>query len=305
MTLLEDIQQAAIDANSDLATLLRKCKLLAVRLGSQPLEDWLLWESNGYPENAPVPQYRVWPLMVKGDFVGPLGDIYNKLPVPHSCIPIEARKHYARYECRQSIAAIESLLVQIAKDDGRIPSVDVGDLAVSIGTKVYRGYNCLAAWAECAPGNFVEVVNSVRNRILDFSLAVWKEAPSAGELGATSASKIEAVKLMQIFNTTIYGGSANLIGTANDSPITFNIVANDLTAIKEILLQYGVQDADVDELEKALKEEPEANNNKTFGPKVSAWIAKMVRKAAEGTWNVGLEVAGSLLAQAIWKYYGS
>jgi hypothetical protein len=39
MTLLQDIQNAAVDASSNLATLLRKCKLLAARLGSQQLED--------------------------------------------------------------------------------------------------------------------------------------------------------------------------------------------------------------------------------------------------------------------------
>ncbi len=37
MTLLEDIQNAAIDAENDLGTLRRKCKLLAARLGSQHL----------------------------------------------------------------------------------------------------------------------------------------------------------------------------------------------------------------------------------------------------------------------------
>ena len=60
-TILEDIQNDAVDASKDLSTLLRKCKLLAARLGSQQLEDWLLWESNGYPGDVPVPDYRVWP----------------------------------------------------------------------------------------------------------------------------------------------------------------------------------------------------------------------------------------------------
>jgi hypothetical protein len=66
MTLLEDIQSSAIDGKSDLATILRKCKLLAARLGSQPLEDWVLWESNGYPNGVTVPDYRIWPLWKPG-----------------------------------------------------------------------------------------------------------------------------------------------------------------------------------------------------------------------------------------------
>lgn len=50
-------------------------------------------------------------------------------------------------------------------------------------------------------------------------------------------------------------------------------------------------------------EEPNAEN-KTFGEKVNGWIVKMVNKALDGSWNVGIGAAGSLLAEAIWKYYG-
>jgi len=65
MTLIEEIQREAVDSKSDLGMLLRKCKLLAARLGSKPLEDWLLWESNGYPGDVQVPDYRIWPLELK------------------------------------------------------------------------------------------------------------------------------------------------------------------------------------------------------------------------------------------------
>ncbi len=58
MSILEEIQQAAVDANSDLGTLLRKCKVFAARMESQPLENWLIWESNGYPDEVEVPEYE-------------------------------------------------------------------------------------------------------------------------------------------------------------------------------------------------------------------------------------------------------
>ena len=56
MLLLEEIQAAAIDSHSDLGSVLRKCKVLAARLGSQPLENWLLWESNGFPDDVEIPE---------------------------------------------------------------------------------------------------------------------------------------------------------------------------------------------------------------------------------------------------------
>ena len=69
MNLLEDIQNAASDPSSSVSTLLRKCRILAARLGNQRLEDWIVWESDGYPEDVPVPKYRIWSLQVRGKFL--------------------------------------------------------------------------------------------------------------------------------------------------------------------------------------------------------------------------------------------
>ncbi len=301
MTLLEDIQQAAVDAKSDLGTLLRKCKLLAARLGSRPLEDWVIWESNGYPDSIEVPDYRVWPLEVKGHFAGPFGSGIRNAPIPLVCLPESARKHYERYECRESIAAIEATL---AKATSGTLQVNCGDLALILGGKVYQHQNCVQAWAEFGIGHLVELVNAVRNRILDFVLAVWKEAPGAGESGSTDAKRLEATRVTQIFNTTVYGGAASLIGTSEGSTIAFNIGMKDFSALERVLRASGMLDEDMAELRGALDSEPVPQSRESFGPRLSAWIAKMMGKAAEGTWKIGLGAAGTLLAQAIAKYYG-
>ncbi len=108
MSILNEIQAAAVDGESDLGALLRKCKVLAARLGSEPLENWVLWESNGYPENVEVPDYRTWELQLTGHFFGPFGSGIQNAPIPLVCVPDKFRKHYERYECRQSIASIEA-----------------------------------------------------------------------------------------------------------------------------------------------------------------------------------------------------
>ena len=157
MSLIEDIQNAAVDSNSDLATILRKCKLLAARLGSQPLEDWLLWELNGYPDEVEVPDYRIWHLEVKGHFFGPLSEIQNA-PIPLACLPERVRDHYRNYKCRQSVASIEEMLRK--SEDGTL-SVSTSDLAVTLGGKVYQGYNCVKAWAEFSIGHPIELLNEI------------------------------------------------------------------------------------------------------------------------------------------------
>lgn len=301
MTLLEDIQSSAIDGKSDLGALLRKCKLLAARLGSQPLEAWIIWESNGYPDEVAVPDYRIWPLEVKGHFSGPAGSGIRNAPIPMACIPEKARKRYQRYECRQSIASIE---VSLAEAKSGTVHVSTGDLALALGTKVYQYQNCMQAWAEFSTGHLVELINSVRNRILDFSLAIWKEAPEAGESTGKTSTGLEVSRVTQIFNTTVYGGSANLVGTANASTISFNIDLNDFPSLERVLRENGVADVDLNTLRGALESERAPESGGGFGPKMSAWISKMMGKAAEGSWNISLGAAGNLLAKAISKYYG-
>jgi hypothetical protein len=140
LTLLEEIQAEAVDSSCDLGALLRKCQVLAARLRSQPLEDWLVWESNGYPDEIPVPEYRIWSLELVGHFSGPFGSGLRNAPIPLLCLPEKVRQKYRNYECRQSISTIEQLL---KAKDGNDPAltlhVPTGDLAVVLGTKVYQG----------------------------------------------------------------------------------------------------------------------------------------------------------------------
>ena len=301
MTLLEDIQNAAVDSKSDLGTLLRKCKLLAARLGSKPLENWLIWESNGYPEDVDVPDYRIWPLEVKGHFAGPFGSGIQNAPIPSVCLPKKARDAYQNYKCRQSITSIEEMLKR--SDKGKL-RVSTGDLAVVLGTNVYEYQNCIQAWAEFSVGNLIELLNTVRNRILDFALTIWKEAPTAGNQTGKSEQVIESGRVTQIFNTTIYGGAASIVGSATESLITINISQNDLNSLEKALLSNAVAEEDIKALRVAIKSDGQIEKERGFGPRVSSWIAGMMKKAADGSWGVGIGAAGNLLAQAISKYYG-
>lgn len=302
MTLLEEIQNSAIDGSADLGTLLRKCKLLAARLGSRLLEDWLLWESNGYPDEVAVPDYRRWSLELKGHFSGPFQSGLRNAPIPLALLPERIRKAYQNFECRESVANIETMLK--ANESGTI-QITTGDLALYLGTNVYRGQNCLQAWAVCSISHLIELLNSVRNRVLDFSIAVWKENPLAGEIQQSGRPPaIESAKITQIFQTTVYGGSTNLVGTSDRSTIAFNVGGGDFSSVERILLENHASKEDIEELRSGLLSEPHQSSPETYGPKVSSWISKMTKKAAEGTWKIGVAAACELLPKLIAKYYG-
>lgn len=298
MSLLQEIQAAAVEADSDLGTILRKCKLLAARLGSKQLEDWLLWESNGYPDEVEVPDYRIWPLQVWGQFSSVR--YIRKAPVPTAALPEKARDHYRRYKCQLSVAAVENALCE--SDDGMI-HVSTDDLALMLGD-VFAHENCIQSWAEFGTQNLVELLNSVRNRVLDFALAVWKEYPEAGEANSSNPAQVSPAAISQIFNTTVYGGSANLVGNVTESTVTFNVERGDFDTLREVLVANDVAEEDIEELSQALQAEDAPTEAGKYGPRVSAWISKMMRKAADGSWKIGLGAAGTLVAQLIAKFYG-
>jgi hypothetical protein len=299
MTLLEEIQKAVIDPTSDLGTVLRKCKLLASRLGSQPLENWVHFELNGYPEKEGVPPFRMWSLELKGHFSGPFGSGIRDAPIPLACIPENIRQQYSQYQCRQSISVIEDILSR-AKEG--ILQVSTGDLAMFLGGKVYQNQHCYQAWAWFGVGNLVEIVNSVRNKVLDFTLELGKKAPDAGEIGGEVTSKLEPSNVTQIFHTIVYGGSVAVVGTNKLTEV--NIHPQDFESLSIVLKDNGISEEDLAELDSALESDDEPRPNTGFGPNVASWISKMMKKAAEGSWNISLGTAGNLLAQVIAKFYG-
>jgi hypothetical protein len=250
-----------------------------------------------------VPDYRIWTLEVKGHFSGPFGSGMRNVPIPLISLPERVRDSYRNYECKQSIATLEGLLKK-SNAGGGTWQISTSDLAFVLGTSVYQNQNCIAAWAEFPIGAVIDVLNTVRNRILDFALAVWKNQPQAGELTEKVERHLSQLTITQIFNTTIHGGSANLVATAADSSITFNIINNDFPSLERALKEKGVTTEDIAELQTAVDSDAKPESKNKFGPKVSEWIAKMVRKAADGSWKIGIGAAGSFLAQAIAKYYG-
>ena len=70
MTLLEQIQNEVIDGSSDLATVLRKCRVLSAKLKNPAFTEWVINELDGYPDSSPVPDYRIIRGQPYGNFIG-------------------------------------------------------------------------------------------------------------------------------------------------------------------------------------------------------------------------------------------
>lgn len=221
MSLLRDIQAAAIDSKVPLATLLRKGKVLAARLGNPEFKQWIEDELNGYKSSDSLPPYRKLYVNSKGHFSGPFQSGLRNADIPLSCIPEEFRESLSQSHMKEPIAALEALVEK--SDSGTAMEPWNPDLVAYVGGKIYERMNCMQAWKVIPISAVVAALDSVRTRVLNFVLEIEAEAPDAGE-AAVNSNPVPQEKVHQIFNTYISGNVQNLAtaGTNVHQFATFN-----------------------------------------------------------------------------------
>jgi len=175
MSLLRDIQDEIARSHSDITSVLLKCKILASRLGSSELSDWVKWELSGYAADQPVPEYRLLAIDYYASFMS-LGWTVDKAAIPLQFVPEKHRKSFREVEFRDGIAKAASL----ANSKGAIV-VQRPELIFALQGKMYPDMNCQSVWGEIPRTDFEQLISAVRTKILDFALKLEEKNPAAGE----------------------------------------------------------------------------------------------------------------------------
>lgn len=170
--LLEEVIEQAVDGETAVATLLRKCRLLSERFGDESFTEWVLKELNGYDDWKGLPEYRVVHAGAKGFMVGPMGAQINAQPLA-SVVLEEEHRHFAEKAFfRDAASAYENL-----KEDG-----DGGyrvewpaDLVVKYQSSFIRNYALNRAWQDIPAYALRAIPETVTNRILEFGLSLRKQ----------------------------------------------------------------------------------------------------------------------------------
>jgi len=110
MSLIQDIQAAAISQTTDVPTLLRMCKLLAARISYPKLNEWADRELNGYPDVKSLPDYRVVRVHSYGSFHGGLRQA-NRLQISVSILPENLQEQFRHAYLGSSISVYAELLI--------------------------------------------------------------------------------------------------------------------------------------------------------------------------------------------------
>jgi hypothetical protein len=301
MSLLREIQDAAVDGSSDLETLLRKCRVLATRLKHDQLKSWVGWELDGYPQDVELPEYRKFHCQCFGHFTGYGGSQVRNAPIPETCIPKEIRRGLTHAEMRQGIGPLKQLVD--TAESGTLMLKWPAETSHLFGGNIFEYYALAQGWMTLASSAIVGILSTVRNRILSFALEIEASYPDAGE-AAPGETPVPKEIVTQIFNQTFNAPVANVAsGHAIEQTGTINIQQGDFRTLATFLHEKGVSKEDIQDLEVAIKSDPQPTG-KAFGKKVAGWMGKMVAKSAEGAWKVTTDVATKLLVEAIKTHYG-
>lgn len=305
MSLLHDIQAAVLQEDADLGPILLKLRLLAARLGSQPLAEWVKHESEGYPAEAEIPDYRILSVSYTANFSGPFGSGIQNAPISPYLVEKFAGKQWVRYEMRDSIAAVDDLLTTSTK--GGSLGINAANLILLLQGNVYPDYACNSVSGTISRSALAAVRHSVRSRVLELTIELEKSIPeaSAVSLGASSASAPQnAAAATQIAQQIIYGNYTSVSAVGDGARIAVAIAERNHKDLAKFLTAAGLPDDDASELaELASTEEPESKSE-PMGPKVRGWLVDNMKKAANGTWKMGVAVATDVIKEALLKFYG-
>jgi hypothetical protein len=306
MSLLREIQASLIEGQK-IGPILLKLRLLASRLGSETLEEWVKHESEGYPPKVDLPDYRKIPASYTGTFSGPFGSGIINAPIPSYLIEKFAGPSWTSVEMRQSIAAVDELVAS-GKESGGSLHTNASNLILLLQGKIYEDYACNSVTGTVSAAGLTEIQNAVRTRVLELTIQIEKSIPAAADIGLGPPTTIDAArnteKVTQITNQVINGNVTSISNVGDGAQFSFNIAQGDNEAFVKALVGSGIAKPDAQELATIVASEKGESKTEPFGPKAKAWIVANIGKAVNGTWKAGMAVATSVLTEAALKYYG-
>lgn len=306
MGLLHEIQESVVNENADLASLLLKVRLLASRLDSEILEEWVKHEAEGYPVDAEVPRYRKVSVTYCGTFSGPFGAGMKNAPIPSYLVEKFAGQEWVQIDIRESIAAVEDLLRNAAEGERGI-GIDASNLILLLQGNIYEDYACNEIRGNISPAAVAEIRQAVRSRILELTVQLEKSVPDATEVmfGAPDTSLVpNPERVQQISQQVIYGNVSTAVAGGSASNINIKVEQGNVQSFIEYLSAAGIPEDAARELAGIVGEEQPESAEEPFGGKAKAWLAKNLKKAADGAWNVGMATATKVISDAALKYYG-
>ena len=301
MKIVHEIIDELTKSSGSIESALLKTKVLAYKIGNNEIAGWVNFELNGYESDEALPEYRIVGATVYGVLTN--GHYrYNHWQVPLIHLDREIADRFRVAKLMESITSLEHLANGGTEKVDMIAqpiAAEITALIIDKGLPVHRGYHLESSQIEIARSSIIQVVTSIRSKLLDFMLEVDKQV---GDKPITDKAK-EMVQA--IFSGTITGSNNIIItGSHNVQKVNINVSQGNFEELSKQFQHAGLTTNDVQELQNIIDQDNSEPQSKKFGDKVNGWILKMITKVATGSWDIAIGAAGSLLADGISKYYG-
>ena len=296
---LESIQADLVDHDKSIASTLLKLRLLAAKLGSDELTEWIKYEAEGYPQDAEIPTYRVLPVSFSGTFHGPLGSGVKDAPIPPLLIKQIAGEEWINYKIRESAASVENMAHQ--KNGIHL---DLSNLIIPLRGKVYPGYEPAQIVGFISQTPLIEISNAIRNRLLEITIEIAKKIPGAEGVELTSITRAPG-ETKQIVHQTIHGNMTNIQSTGADANIQVTINKHDLESLKTGLLRSGLSEEESEEVAKLISgEKPNDQVNTGFNDGIRKWLGDRISSGLDAGFKGGISVLTKVVQEAAMQYWG-
>jgi hypothetical protein len=237
LNLIEKIQDDILNPSIRLSSVLRKAKVLAYRLQNAEFKDWVDQELSGYTcDRDLLPDYRKANCLSFGNFVRRFAQV-KSVAIPTYCLPDELREFATTLTFFEGIRALESIM-ESETESFNYPWP--AEYAMVLENAVYEDMTCLAAWKPVSQAQIEQVLDTVRNRLLNFVLELEQIQPDIGEISPGEQPPIANDRVKQVFNTYVLGNySVVSPGTSSfqgdfDMSDTFNMSGDFRGAILNI-----------------------------------------------------------------------
>lgn len=306
MGLLADIQGDLLDKDTAIGPILLKLRFLANRLGVPILEDWVKHETEGYPKDAPIPDYRKAALTYTGTFQN-MTQIMHDIPISNILIAKHGGPHWTSVEIRDSIAVVDDRIDR-KKDDGGMFAINTGNLPFLLQNKIYRDTAVIMVVGKFDISAFVTIQAAVRAKVLDLTFEIEKAVPAAADIviGVKPAplGPSDAEKVAQVVQHVFYGPVTQITNTGTSGPIIINSVVGDAGELIKAFTSAGISEGEAKELAEIVKSEKPDGAEGPVGKGAKAWLAKKAKAAASVAGKIGTPVAIDLIETAIKGYWG-
>jgi hypothetical protein len=304
MSMLEAIIVGATDDAVSTSNLLRKLTVVAHRLQSVELQKWVASEMNGYATIEDLPPYRgPRPCRVRVTFrasfggqeikylhendVPDIGNFREAHFYTHLTEPLAELENFASADRDPTQAWPNTSVAQFNKwgEDRKavsLPMFQAADVEKIITRSMLHG-----------------VVETVRNKALDFALNLQSAYPDAGEVGGPT-TRDESVKMTVNYNIsqTINGGT-NTLGNGENVTQNVQINQNDMQGLLALLQGLGISADDQDQLKTAIEQDGGKPGNA-----VQAYLDKIRNGTIKVAGAVATPVVVSTIKGALSMFFG-